>query len=147
MDPIPTPAAEAVPDGTIERELRIAARPEIVFAHLVDPARMVRWMGATADLDPRPGGIFRVDYNGSDIAAGTFVEVDPPRRVVFTWGWEAPGDPVPPGASTVEVTLAADGDGTLLRLRHAGLPADSIAGHAEGWDQFLPDLVTAAEGG
>ena len=85
---------------TIEREVRIAARPETVFAYFTDPDRMRRWMGRTVDLDPRPGGAFRIDYNGEDIASGTYVEVDPPRRVVFTWGWEAPGDPVPPGAST-----------------------------------------------
>lgn len=129
---------------TIEREVRIAARPETVFTYFTDPERMRRWMGRTITLDPRPGGALRIDYNGEDIASGTFVEVDPPRRVVFTWGWEAPGDPVPPGASTVEVDLAADGDGTLVRLRHLGLAAESVEGHTVGWDQFLPSLVAAA---
>ena len=129
---------------TIEREVHIAARPETVFGYFTDPERMRRWMGRTITLDPRPGGVLRIDYNGEDIVSGAFVEVDPPRRVVFTWGWEAPGDPVPPGASTVEVDLLADGDGTLVRLRHVGLPAESVEGHAVGWDQFLPSLVTAA---
>jgi uncharacterized protein YndB with AHSA1/START domain len=132
---------------TIEREVRIAARPEMVFAYFVDEDRMRRWMGRTVALDARAGGALRIDYNGEDIASGTFVEVDPPRRVVFTWGWEAPGDLVPPGASTVEVELLPNGDGTLVRLRHLGLPAESVEGHAVGWDQFLPDLVAAAEGG
>jgi len=54
--------------GVIERELHIAARPETVFRFFVDPERMVRWMGRTAELDPTPGGRFRIDYNGSDIA-------------------------------------------------------------------------------
>ena len=131
--------------GTIEREVRIAARPETVFRFLVEPERMVRWMGRTAELDPTPGGRFRIDYNGTDIASGTYLEVDPPSRVVFAWGWEAPGDATPPGASTVEVTLTPDGEaGTTLRLRHRGLVPEAVEGHAVGWDQFLPGLSEAA---
>jgi uncharacterized protein YndB with AHSA1/START domain len=138
------PTTAAAETGSIERELTIAARPETVFAYFVDPERIVRWMGRTAELDATPGGLFRVDYNGTDIARGTFVEVDPPRRVVFTWGWEAPGDPTPPGGSTVEVTLTPDGDGTLVHLRHFGLPAETVEGHGVGWDQFLPTLAKVA---
>jgi uncharacterized protein YndB with AHSA1/START domain len=108
---------------------------------------MATWMGRDVRLDPRPGGEFRIDYNGSDVASGTFVEVDPPVRLVLTWGWEQPGDATPPGASTVEVTLTPDGDGTLLRLRHYGLAADAVAGHAQGWDQFLPGLAEVASAG
>jgi uncharacterized protein YndB with AHSA1/START domain len=133
-------------DDAIQREIRIAARPETVFEFWIDPAKMARWMGRDIRLDPRPGGAFRVDYNGSDIASGAVVEVVRPRRLVVTWGWEAAGDPTPPGASTVEVTFAADGDGTILRLRHSGLAAEAVEGHAVGWDQFLPGLVEAVEG-
>ena len=140
MEPTTAPAET----GSIERELTIAARPETVFSYFVDPERIVRWMGTTAELDATPGGIFRIDYNGTDIARGEFVEVDPPRRVVFTWGWEAPGDATPPGASTVEVTLTPDGDGTRVHLRHSGLAAATVDGHAQGWDQFLPTLVEVA---
>ena len=128
----------------IDRELTIAARPETVFAYLVEPDKMVRWMGRTAELDPRPGGLYRIDYNGSDIVRGEFLEVDPPRRVVFSWGWEEPGSSTPPGSSTVEVTLTPVDGGTRLTLRHTGLGADEIDGHAVGWDQFLPTLVTIA---
>ena len=131
-------------DEIIEREVRIAAPPETVFAFWTDPTRMARWMGRDIRLDPRPGGEFRVDYNGSDIVRGAFVTVDPPTRIVLTWGWEAPGDPTPPGASTVEVDFMPDGDGTILRLRHSGLVPDAVSGHAEGWDYFLPSLVAAA---
>jgi uncharacterized protein YndB with AHSA1/START domain len=94
-------------------------------------------------LDPRPGGELRIDYNGSDVASGRFVEVNPPSRIVVTWGWEAPGDATPPGASTVEVDFVAYGDGTIVRLRHSGLAAGAVEAHAEGWDQFLPALVAA----
>jgi uncharacterized protein YndB with AHSA1/START domain len=130
----------------IEEEVRIAARPETIFSFFTDPAKMVQWKGIRAELDPRPGGIYRVDINGRDIARGTFVEVVPHTRIVFTWGWEAEGSPVPPGTSTVEVTLQPDGDWTILRLRHSGLPFETREPHAEGWSHYVPRLAEAASG-
>ena len=132
--------------SVIEREVRIAAPPETVFAFWTEPERIVRWMGRTVEIEPRSGGSFRLDYNGSDIASGRVLEIDPPRRIVLTWGWEAAGDPTPPGTSRVEVTLAPDGDGTIVRLRHSGLVPEAVEGHEIGWDQFLPALVSVAAG-
>jgi len=57
--------------AAIQREIRIAARPETVFAFLTDPAKMVRWKGKEATLEPRPGGIYRVEINDQAIARGT----------------------------------------------------------------------------
>ena len=128
----------------IEREVHIEAAPETVFDFWVDPERLVRWMGRTATVEPRPGGRFRIDYNGSDVASGRVLELERPSRLVLSWGWEAPGDPTPPGASRVEVTFSAQDGGTLVRLRHSGLPPEAVDGHAVGWDQFLPGLATAA---
>src|SRR5687768_17180463 len=110
------------PSELLTRELRIAARPETVFAFFVEPTKMVRWMGREATLDPHPGGIYRCLYNEQTVARGAYVEVIPFSRVVFTFGWEGEGMTPRPGESTVEVTLIPDGDGTLLRLRHLGLP-------------------------
>jgi uncharacterized protein YndB with AHSA1/START domain len=137
------PSAETA--ATVERELRIAANPETVFDFFVDPDRMIQWMGREAELDPRPGGTFRVDLNGRHISRGEYVEVDRPNRVVFTFGWEGGTSIVEPGASTVEVNFEADGDGTLLRFQHR-LPEESRDSHGEGWDHYLPRLVTAAGG-
>jgi uncharacterized protein YndB with AHSA1/START domain len=128
----------------LERELHIAARPEIVFAFFIDPAKMMRWMGKDATLDPRPGGICRIDINGY-VARGEYVEVVPHSRVVFTWGWENEGSTPRPGESTVEISLVPAGEGTILRLRHLGLNAEERVNHGQGWDQFLPNLVAAAE--
>jgi len=117
-------------EGVVEVERRIAARPETVFSYFTDPARFVLWFGVEAELDPRPGGTFLVTVTGRSrmVARGTFLEVQPPTRVVYTWGWE-PIDgtyegvtEVPSGSSTVEVTLEEDGSSTILRLRHSGLP-------------------------
>jgi uncharacterized protein YndB with AHSA1/START domain len=80
------------------------------------------------------------------VVRGEYVELVPYSRVVFTWGWEGEGSPVPPGSSTVEITLTPDRGGTTLRLRHFNLPQEQVATHAEGWDHFLPRLQSAAEG-
>jgi uncharacterized protein YndB with AHSA1/START domain len=139
----------AAPQDTndVVREVRIAARPETIFPFFTDPEKMVLWKGVQATLDPRPGGIYRVDVTGRDIARGEYLEVVPYSRVVFTWGWEGAGHPVPPGASTVEVSLIPDGDGTLVRLRHSGLTPEQGAQHVEGWEHYLARLVIAAAGG
>jgi len=77
------------------------------------------------------------------------VEVIPYRRVVFTWGWEGGKEgssPVPPGSSTVEITLTPDGDGTIVRLVHRDLPEGERDKHAQGWELYLDRLAVVASG-
>jgi uncharacterized protein YndB with AHSA1/START domain len=86
--------------------------------------------------------------NEQIIVIGEYVAVDPPHRVVFTWGWAGDYAATPPGSSTVEITLTPDGDGTLVRIVHSNLPtAESAELHGHGWDQYLPRLAIAAGGG
>ncbi len=132
--------------NAVERQVRIAARQETIFPFFTDPKKMVQWKGVEAELDPRPGGIYRCNVTGRDIARGEYVEIVPNEKVVFTWGWEAEGNPVPPGSSKVEITLIPDGDGTIVRLRHYDLPASEQAGHTEGWEHYLARLAIAGEG-
>jgi uncharacterized protein YndB with AHSA1/START domain len=122
----------------------IAAPPEIVFAHLVTPERMVRWMGERADLEPLPGGQFAVDIGGVPFR-GQYLEIDQPRRVVVSWGL-AGSDDFPPGASRVEFTLEPTPAGTTLHLVHAGLPEPYAATHGLGWAHYLARLQQAALG-
>jgi uncharacterized protein YndB with AHSA1/START domain len=126
--------------------VRIAAPPEVVFPYLTDPARMVSWMGIAAVLDPRPGGTFRVEHDAGRVVIGEYVEVDPPRRLVFTWGYEGTEPLVERGTSRVEVTLERDGDGTVLTLSHHGLPDRARDIHAAGWTHFLARLSAVAAG-
>src|SRR5262245_53681107 len=91
----------------IEMEGRIRAKPETVFQLLTDGKKYAKWKGKQATFDPRPGGIYRVVFNEVDVVKGEFVEVVKNKRVVFTWGWEAPNNPVPPGSSRVELDLIA----------------------------------------
>ena len=142
-----SPHGRARSDDSVEREVRISARPETVFPFFTEAQKMERWMGVSCDLDPRPGGVYGVNVTGRDIARGEYLEVVPYSRVVFTWGWEGESSDVPPGSSTVEISLTPDADGTIVRLRHLGLPTEQRDGHGEGWDHYLLRLVTAAQGG
>src|SRR3712207_9128929 len=91
---------------SIRREMTIAASPETVWECLVDPEKATRWMGQSADFDPRPGGQYRVEVIPGEVALGEFVELDPPRRLVWTWGWqEGSTSEVRAGSTTGEIGL------------------------------------------
>jgi uncharacterized protein YndB with AHSA1/START domain len=132
------------PDA-IRVERRIEAPPSAVFRYLTESALWARWQGRTVDLEPRAGGRFVVTMAEDQVVEGTFVEVEPDARVVVTWGWRQ-HPRMPPGTTRVEFELIPDGQGTILRLTHSGLPAEDIPIHREGWAVFLPRLEAAATG-
>jgi uncharacterized protein YndB with AHSA1/START domain len=140
------PAERSETDGIVAHEIRIAAEPATVFAYFTDPAKMVEWMGTEATLDPRPGGICRINPSGQGVMLGEFLEVDPPHRVVFTWGWESAMFATPPQSTVVEVSLTPDGHGTLVQLAHRRLHPQALAIHRAGWDHYLPRLALVAAG-
>jgi uncharacterized protein YndB with AHSA1/START domain len=127
-------------------EVTVDATPETIFELISDPAKIIRWMGASAKLEPQAGGVFAVDINKEALMRGEILEVEPNRRVVFSFGWEGQG-PIAPGSSTVEIDLIAEGKATLVRLTHTGLPAEERANHAEGWNHYLARLAIVAVGG
>jgi uncharacterized protein YndB with AHSA1/START domain len=127
-------------------EKRIAARPSDVYAYLTESVRWARWQGASAEIEATPGGRLRLTMADGSMAEGRFVELVPDERVVFTWGWQGSAS-VPPGSTTVEIELSPDGDGTLVRLTHRGLPPEDRVIHEIGWVHYLPRLAAAAEGG
>jgi uncharacterized protein YndB with AHSA1/START domain len=131
----------------MEWRVRIAAPPETIFPFFIDPQKMARWLGFRATLNPQPGGICRIEINERDIIRGDYLEVVPSSRVVFTWGWEGEGSPLPAGSTTVEITLVPDGDGTIVHLRHMDIPAAQKLMQDTGWQHYLPRLIIAAEGG
>ena len=134
---------------TVQREITIAARPETVWEFLVDSEKATQWMGLNATFEPQPGGLYRVEVIPGHTARGEFVELDPPHRLVYTFGWEANEsgpNPVPPGSSTIEIELVPDGDGTLLRFAHALPTVESAEMHTKGWDHYLDRLLVAAGG-
>lgn len=128
-----------------------AAAPEAVFDAWLDPARLGRWMfgpGVRAETvlhlrtDPRVGGRFSflVERQGQRIDhIGTYLEIDRPRRLVFTWAIRGESDDA---GSTVTIDLAAAPEGCVLTLTHI-LPAqwaDYAARTQQGWTTMLNAL-------
>jgi uncharacterized protein YndB with AHSA1/START domain len=121
--------------------VRIGASPEVVFPYFIDAELIVKWLGDWAQLQAEPGGGFALDMKNVPVR-GEYVIVEPPHRVVFTWG-VAGRDALPPGSTTVEVRLTADGPETVVELFHYGLPADQQDSHRAGWPEKLADLASA----
>jgi len=119
----------------------IKAPPEVVFPYFTDPALIVQWIGDRAELDPRPAGVFSLGM-GEVVASGAYVIVEPPYRVVFSWGVVG-NETLPPGGSTVEVVLTPDGDDTMVVLTHRGLPSAQVDIHRSGWEHQLGRLRLA----
>jgi uncharacterized protein YndB with AHSA1/START domain len=127
-------------------ERRVSVPPDQVFAYFTDAHRWMRWQGVDAQLELQPGGVWRVNVTGDGYASGRIIEVVDNRRIVFTWGWERDDSPLPPGSSTVAIDLVPDGEGTIIRLTHSGLPPDSIEIHQVGWENYATRLAAVAEG-
>lgn len=128
----------------VRLQIRIEASPATVFALLTDPFQMKTWFAELVQADARPGGVFRISGPEGVSIEGTYLEVIPNRKVVFTWGGV---EGLKPGQSTVEFLLEPDGEGTVLHLRHYGLPPPSVESHHRGWVYSgLTKLKDAAEG-
>ena len=133
----------------IEVERRLPAPIAEVFRWLTEPGLMARWMTpvgtATAMVDLRVGGALRVVMRGGDTViehTGTYTEIEPPRRLAFTWA--SPFTGVEPSLVTVELEPDGDHD-TILRLRHSRLPGAAAESHRGGWGTMLHRLAAGLE--
>jgi uncharacterized protein YndB with AHSA1/START domain len=131
-------------DHALERTVLIAARPATVFRFFTDPARFAAWWGAGSHIDARPGGAVHIRYPNGVVASGEVVEVVPGRRIVFTYGYEDAGKPIPPGGSRVVVTLEETVRGTRLLLRHELATAEARDAHVPGWRYQLAVFANVA---
>jgi uncharacterized protein YndB with AHSA1/START domain len=113
---------------TIEKELFTAAAPERVYRAFTNKEDLERWFVTHAELDARPGGVFNLRWKDESVA-GAFVELDPPRRVTFTWD-----DGPKYGITTCTIEFIPEADGTLLRLTHTGF------GQGDNWDQLYDGI-------
>jgi len=130
----------------VRRETQIAAPPATVFAFLTDPDKIVSWMGAEAQTELHPGGLFLLKSIHSRTARGAFREVVPVHRLAYSFGWEG-SEEVPPGSSLIEIDLIDHDGGTWLRMTHSGLPnAAQCAAHDKGWAHYVARLAMAAAG-
>ena len=129
--------------GEVDLKIRIEASAETVFALLTNPEQLQNWMADRVEAEPRPGGQFRASGSLGTIE-GAYVEVIPDTKVVFTWGGV---EGLAPGQSTVEFTLEADGNATIVRLRHYRLPRATVEEHSRLWlHTGLAKIKDAAEG-
>jgi len=134
-------------------ERLLDAPPERVFAAWTDPALLRRWWAAEpgwttpeATVDLRPGGAYRLSMQGTDgivrTVIGEYLEVEPPRRLVYTWRWESPGYRAPDGGVTVvSVDFVAEGAGTRVVLEQRDHESEAARdSHGRGWRGCLDSL-------
>lgn len=125
--------------------IEIAAPRDRVFELFTTVAGLEQWMARSAEVDLRPGGAWRWTHDNGATASGTYLEIDPPSRLVFTYGWEdGPHAAVAPGSTRVEVFFDEIDDTTTVRVEHRGLDPEPRAAHQGGWTHFLGELARRA---
>ncbi|MGM0930957.1 MAG: SRPBCC family protein [Actinomycetota bacterium] len=140
----------------LDLETMLEAPCERVFRMLTEPAELAKWWGPAgfstpeATLDPRPGGSYRLTMQPPDgkpfHLAGEFLEVDPPRRLVYTFRWEEPA----PDDRETTVTLSLDprGGHTWIALAHGKFATEErLALHRAGWTDAFGKLAQAVRSG
>ena len=116
----------------LDRTVVIHARPRTVFEFFTNPQDWAAWWGAGSGIDARPGGRLLIrSPNGVEVT-GEVLELDPPERIVFTYGY-ASGNVIPPGGSQVTIRLDSHPAGTLLQLTHEFTDAEARDPHIQGW--------------
>lgn len=143
----------AVAERSVEIERRVAGNAVEAFAYFTDPAKHLTWQGTSVELDPRPGGAYVVHFNERTRVRGQYLVVDPPRRLVLTWGWESVDEfpegarELAPGSTTVDISFIEDGEETIIRIRHTGLPTEAASGlTTSGWSAYLDRLTAVLAG-
>ena len=135
--------------ATIRRVL--PAPPDIVYDEWLDPVGMLEWMcprparAVKISLEPSVGGSLRIDIQDSGFSlyvTGTFVELNRPRRLRFTWSCSAWADPSV--QSLVTVSLEDHGAGqTMMTIEHEQLPSEEVGSHQHGWGAIAVQLGEA----
>jgi uncharacterized protein YndB with AHSA1/START domain len=128
-------------------EIVIDAPADVVYRHLTDPAALATWIAASAESEPVVDGPVRWTFANGAVMSGRYLELRPPHRLVFTYGWEGDLMGVPPGSTVVEIDLRPHPGGTLLALTHRMLPAPAAEEHRRGWEHFLGVLTTRLAAG
>ena len=140
--------------GSIEREIRIDASPEVVFDVVSDPAHVRQWWPDEADYEPvagSRGGIVFTDNAGERVpVAFQVVDAVPPKRFAFRWTHAADEVADAGNSFLVVFELEADGGGTLLRMTETGFRErgweaavleEAYRDHSAGWDHHLARLA------
>ena len=132
---------------------RYDAAPERIFDAFLDVNVARHFLFATAtgemiaaEIDPRVGGRFTFTERRPEMGdvrhVGEYLEIERPRRLVFTFG-------VPqfdPRMTTVTIEIRADGDGCELILANDGVPPDYAEGNRDAWGRILAGLLPGYHG-
>lgn len=148
-------SAPTAPTASVQVSVTINAEPETVWRFLSEQEKLLSWLTyipgspapAGSRFEPRPGGEVRIVFPNGGEARGSVVEIDPPRRLVFTWGYEpdVARTGLGPGACRVEVAVVPMPEGTRVTLTHAGPMSEQLAkGHEGGWRHYLSQLAARA---
>src|SRR5215831_21104323 len=116
----------------LERLVVIQAPREAVFRFFTDSARWAKWWGAGSTIEPRVGGKVYIRHPEGTETLGEILEVHPPSRIVFSYGY-ASGKLIPPGGSRVTISLSPCDGGTSLHLKHEFCDATARDHHVQGW--------------
>ena len=116
----------------LDRTVVIQATPATVFSFFTESDRWASWWGAGSTIEPRTGGRVYIRHANGIESSGEVVEVEPPRRFVFTYGFNS-GNPMPPGSSLVTISLEPAGAATRLQLVHDFAEASPRDEHVQGW--------------
>lgn len=123
---------------SLDRTIEIRARRSTVFRFFTDAARWARWWGTGSTIDPVVGGAVVIVYPGGERVSGVVREIEVDHRLVFTYGYDAPGRMIAPGGSLVTITLEElAGGATRLVLRHDVDSAATRDAHVQGWRHQL----------
>lgn len=146
-------AKRTSPQPTLRIARTFAAPREKVFQAWTEPERLTQWLCRVTEkhsvklleLDLRVGGRYRLEGRSPEgnryLLSGTYLEIRPPEKLVFTWSWE--GDP-DFGESLVTVELRALGDSTELVLTHERFPnLKARDQHETGWNGCFEQLAKA----
>lgn len=129
---------------SLERSLLICAQRSTVFRYFTDSKRFADWWGAGSQIEGRPGGLMKIVYPNGVVAQGNVLEIEDGRRIVFTYGYEDPARPIPPGGSRVTVTLEDRPGGTWLTLKHDLPDQKTRDEHVQGWRYQLALFANVA---
>ena len=116
----------------LDRTIVINAPREAVFRYFSESSHWSKWWGAGSTIDSRPGGKIYIRYPEGTEVAGEVLEVKPPERIVFTYGYVS-GNPIAVGSSRVTIQLAAERGATRLTLTHELEAAAARDQHVQGW--------------
>lgn len=144
----------ASPHITLHLTHTYPAPPEKVFDAWTNPKALTKWFGPSdeftvplAEVDLRVGGVYRIQMKSPDgelhTAVGTYKEIIPSQKLVFTWAWEAGSSCGDSGAGETLVTVRfqAQGTSTEMTLLHELFSdGETRDKHQQGWNGCLSRL-------